>query len=72
MESKSYLLQILEEKGHLSCECPHAGSSVVAWRQQTQIVNGYQTNCAGPTLFPATNLTLSQTITAETPITAEI
>ena len=54
------------EKGHLTQECPHTGSSAVAQRQQTLIVNTHQTSCADPTLFPA------QTITAETPITADI
>ena len=52
------------EKGHLAQECPHTGSSAVAQRQQTPIVHTHQTSCAGPTLFPIRNPTLSQTITS--------
>ena len=59
-------------KGHLAWECPHTGSSAIAQRQQTPIVNTQQANYPGPTLFPDTNLNLSQTITAEAPITSEI
>ena len=60
------------EKRHLTSECPHTGNSAIAQRQQIPVANTQQVSYTGPSLFPATNPTLSQTITAETPITAEI
>ena len=59
------------EKVHLAQESSHTGSSAVAQSQQTPIVNSKKTSCASLTLFPATNPTVSQTITADIPITAE-
>ena len=60
------------QKGHLAQECPHTGSSAIAQKEQTPLINSQQSSYAGPTLFPATNLVLLQIIPAETPITAEI
>ena len=60
------------ERGYLAQECQHTGSSAIAHRQQTLIANTQQANYTGPTLFPTTNATLSQSITTETPITSKI
>ena len=59
-------------KGVLTEECLHTGSSALAQRQQTPIVNTQQAGCTGPTLLPATNPILFPTMCAETPMTAEI
>ena len=45
---------------------------MIAQRQQTPVANTQQASYTGPTLFPATNPTLFQTLTSETPITLEI
>ena len=60
------------EKGHLAQVCPHTGSAAIAKRQQILIASIQQVNYTGQILFPATNPTLSQTITSETPNTADI
>ena len=59
-------------KGHLARECPHRGNSVTIQNQPPQTTNNIHTNAIEPTLFPATNPTILQTITAENPISAEI
>ena len=61
-----------EVTGLLTQECSHTGSSVVAQNQQTPIVSAHHISYAGPTLFPATISTVSQTITVETQFTAEV
>ena len=50
----------------------HTGSVAVNQSQHTPLVNIQQTRCADPTLLPVTNPTLSLTITAEIPITANV
>ena len=53
------------QKEHLARECSHTGNSTITQSQQTLIISTQQTSCAGPTLLPATNPTLSQTITVK-------
>ena len=62
----------MEKKGHLAQKCTHQGGSAITQRQQTPIVITQQANYTCPSLFPASNPMLSQTITAETPTTSEI
>ena len=60
------------EKGHLARECSHTGNAALSQPQSTQTFTTSETNLSEPTLLPATNPTLSQTMTAETPIYAEL
>ena len=60
------------DQEHLICEYLHTGSSAIVQREWTPIINTQQASYTGPTLFSATNPTLSKAITAEIPITTEV
>ena len=60
------------EKGYLAHECPYLHSSAITQRQQTPLANTKQANYTCPTLFPAINPFLSQTINVVTQITSDI
>ena len=60
------------EKGHMARECPCMGNSAITQQSPNSPINAQQIKSTGPTLFPARNPTLSQTITVEIPITADV
>ena len=59
-------------EGKLVRECTHTGNSAITQNQPTLPVNTQQTSSAESMLFPVVNYTLSQTITAETPISTQV
>ena len=60
------------EKRHLAREHSHTVNSVITQNQLILLVYIQRTSCAHPTLFPATNSTLPQTITVKTTITVKM